>query len=399
MSASIPVAAIQAPVILSQMHKAIAIPAGEREKTAGMTSASLTGTEKREALEEVLQSERFFRAEQLRNFLRYICEMEIAGRGSELCESLIGIQALGRPANYTPTEDASVRRRASDLREKLQEVYATELASSKVRIELPKGKYIPRFVRVEHESVTNGAPAPLLPAKSASVEAASREHAHEPVETALSRLPDTNVIATRIDPGDMEPLRGELTTASRHRLPVFWLAVGWVLGAIMVSTGFLAFLWLRPSRTESASRVSVPAQAASYPIADSVATEPGTSYEAEASGNTFNQMARTWPCYWCSGGARVRYIGRSPRNYLVMNHVNVAQTGNYEMVVFYLVDGTRTLFIKVNDGPPTSLLLSSKSWREVARTSITVPLRAGSNRVKFYNDSGYAPDIDRIIIR
>ena len=95
----------------------------------------------------------------------------------------------------------------------------------------------------------------------------------------------------------------------------------------------------------------------------------------------------------------MRYIGRSPRNYLVMNHVNVAQTGNYEMVVFYLVDGTRTLFIKVNDGPPTSLLLSSKSWREVARTSITVPLRAGSNRVKFYNDSGYAPDIDRIIIR
>jgi len=97
------------------MHKAITIPSAEREKTAGMTGASLTVTEKREALEEVLQSERFFRAEQLRNFLRYICEMELAGRGSELCESLIGIQALGRPANYTPTEDASVRRRASDL--------------------------------------------------------------------------------------------------------------------------------------------------------------------------------------------------------------------------------------------------------------------------------------------
>jgi len=380
------------------MHKAITIPAAEREKTASMTGGSLTATEKREALEEVLQSERFFRAEQLRNFLRYICEMEIAGRGSELCESLIGIQALGRPANYTPTEDASVRRRASDLREKLQEVYATELASSKVRVELPKGKYIPRFVRVEPES--ERMPAPLVPAKSASVEAASREHAHAPVETALSRLPDANVIATRIDPGDMKPLRGELTTALRHRVSVFWLAVGWVLGAIMVSTGFLAFLWLRPSRTESASRVSVPAQAASNSIAaDSVATEPGTSYEAEASGNTFSQMARSWPCDWCSGGARVRYIGRNPRNYLLMNHVNVAQTGNYEMVVFYLVDGTRTLFIKVNDRPPTSLLLSSKSWHEVARTSITVPLRAGSNRVKFYNDSGYAPDIDRIIIR
>src|SRR6266852_1451471 len=252
------------------MHKAITIPAAEREKTASMTGGSLTATEKREALEEVLQSERFFRAEQLRNFLRYICEMEIAGRGSELCESLIGIQALGRPANYTPTEDASVRRRASDLREKLQEVYATELASSKVRIELPKGKYIPRFVRVEPES-GDRMPAPLLPAKSASVEAASREHAHEPVETALSRLPDANVISTRIDPGDMKPLCGELATASRHRVSVFWLAVGWVLGAIMISTGFLAFLWLRPFRTESAPRAAATPAAVSNPVA----VEPG----------------------------------------------------------------------------------------------------------------------------
>src|SRR5713226_479903 len=249
------------------MHKAITIPSAEREKTAGMTGASLTVTEKREALEEVLQSERFFRAEQLRNFLRYICEMELAGRGSELCESLIGIQALGRPANYTPTEDASVRRRASDLREKLQEVYATELASSKVRIELPKGKYIPRFVRVEHESAINGAPAPLLPAKSASAEDIPREQSHEPVETALSRLPDANVISTRIDPGDMKPLRGELATASRHRVSVFWLAVGWVLGAMMVSTGLLAFLWLRPSRTESAPRAAATPAAVSNPVA------------------------------------------------------------------------------------------------------------------------------------
>src|SRR5712692_3499375 len=270
------------------MHKAITIPSAEREKTAGMTGASLTVTEKREALEEVLQSERFFRAEQLRNFLRYICEMELAGRGSELCESLICIQALGRPADYTPTEDASVRRRASDLREKLQEVYATELASSKVRVEMPKGKYIPRFVRVEPES-GDRMPAPLVPAKSAAAEDIPRERSHDLVETALSRLPDANVISTRIHPGDMKPLRSELATASRHRVSVFWLAVGWVLGAIMVSTGFLAFLWLRPSRTESASRVSVPAQAASNSIAaDSVATEPGTSYEAEASGNTFS---------------------------------------------------------------------------------------------------------------
>ena len=39
--------------------------------------------EKRQALEQVLQSVTFLRASQVRNFLRYICEMELAGRGRD----------------------------------------------------------------------------------------------------------------------------------------------------------------------------------------------------------------------------------------------------------------------------------------------------------------------------
>jgi len=359
-----------------------------------MPSVALNPAEKREALEEVLQSAVFFRAEQLRNFLRYICEMELAGRGSELCESLIGIEALGRPADYTPTEDASVRRRAGDLRDKLQEVYATELAGSRVRIELPKGKYVPRFVRMTPERAMDVAPA-LLASQRAPAEPAPSGHANEPVETALSPLLDANMSATRLEPSRMEPARFEVMPAWRRRFSIFWLAVGWVLGALMVSTGFLTFLWFRSSNAQTAPRTA----AAAPPVSHSVAIEPGTSYEAEAPGNILNQMTRSWPCDWCSGGARVRYIGKSPRNYLVMNHINVAKTGNYEMVIFYLVEGTRTLFIRVNDGPPTKLVLTGKSWREVDRTSITVPLQAGSNEVKFYNDDGYSPDIDRILIR
>jgi|SRR5579859_776481 len=376
------------------MHKAANTPAAECEKLPTMPSVALNPAEKREALEEVLQSAVFFRAEQLRNFLRYICEMELAGRGSELCESLIGIEALGRPADYTPTEDASVRRRAGDLRDKLQEVYATELAGSRVRIELPKGKYVPRFVRMTPERAMDVAPA-LLASQRAPAEPAPSGHGNEPVETALSPLLDANMSATRLEPSRMEPARFEFMPACRRRFSIFWLAVGWVLGALMVSTGFLAFLRFRSSNVQTAPRTA----AAAPPVSHSVVIEPGTSYEAEAPGNILNQMTRSWPCDWCSGGARVRYIGKSPRNYLVMNHINVAKTGNYEMVIFYLVDGTRTLFIRVNDGPPTKLVLTGKSWREVARTSITVPLQAGSNEVKFYNDDGYSPDIDRILIR
>ena len=41
----------------------------------------LRDSEKRAALHEVLSSVTFFRASQVRNFLRYICEMELAGQG------------------------------------------------------------------------------------------------------------------------------------------------------------------------------------------------------------------------------------------------------------------------------------------------------------------------------
>jgi hypothetical protein len=102
--------------------------------------------EKREALEDVLASATFLRAEQLRNFLRYVCEMEIAGRAGELSEYVIGVEALGRPPGYSTAEDSSVRRRAHALRQKLDELYATELTGARIRIDLPKGSYAPRFL-------------------------------------------------------------------------------------------------------------------------------------------------------------------------------------------------------------------------------------------------------------
>ena len=102
--------------------------------------------EKRAALDQVLRSLQFERADQLRSFLRYVCEMELAGRGSELNEHLIGVEALGRPPGYSTTDDSSVRRCAHTLRLKLEEAYATDLAGARVRIELPRGGYQPRFL-------------------------------------------------------------------------------------------------------------------------------------------------------------------------------------------------------------------------------------------------------------
>jgi hypothetical protein len=73
--------------------------------------------------------------------------MELAGRGGALHEYLVGVEALGRPLAYSPQDDSTVRRRAYALRQKLDQVYATELVDAAVRIEVPKGAYVPRYAQ------------------------------------------------------------------------------------------------------------------------------------------------------------------------------------------------------------------------------------------------------------
>jgi hypothetical protein len=126
--------------------------------------SNCTAEEKRGALDYVLQSNTFERADLLRRFLRYICEMETAGRADEINEYTIATDALGRPATYSPGEDSSVRSRAHAVREKLAAFYESEGAEAPLRIELHKGSYIPHFVsRTESERRAELSPPRIVP--------------------------------------------------------------------------------------------------------------------------------------------------------------------------------------------------------------------------------------------
>jgi hypothetical protein len=120
-------------------------------------SPNLAPEVRAQALEEVLESEAFLRSDQLRSFLRFICELEIAGRSAEISESSIAVKALGRAADFAPSEDTIVRNRAHALRQRLASFYAKEGSASAIRIELAKGSYVPRFVPVPGE--VRGSPA------------------------------------------------------------------------------------------------------------------------------------------------------------------------------------------------------------------------------------------------
>ena len=68
------------------------------------------------------------------------------------------------------------------------------------------------------------------------------------------------------------------------------------------------------------------------------------------------------------------------------------------MTIYYLVSGTRDFFVSVNGGAGVQKTLSGTSFDTPVSTTMNVTLNAGSNTIKFYNNTAYAPDLDRIVI-
>jgi hypothetical protein len=104
--------------------------------------------EKLHVIETILASQTFARCDQLKRLLRFVTEAEIQGRAGELTEQDIAIEALGRHPSFDPSLDSSVRNRAWLLRRKLADYYAGEGRVETLRIEIPKGGYVPVFREV-----------------------------------------------------------------------------------------------------------------------------------------------------------------------------------------------------------------------------------------------------------
>jgi hypothetical protein len=102
-------------------------------------------------LDRILHSHEFRSSRRSQDFLKYIIENTLAGHSDVLKERTIGIDVFGRPASYDPSDDATVRVKAGEVRKRLGLYYAGEGRSNDVRIELPAGTYVPEFRWVEHQ--------------------------------------------------------------------------------------------------------------------------------------------------------------------------------------------------------------------------------------------------------
>jgi len=113
------------------------------------------------------------------------------------------------------------------------------------------------------------------------------------------------------------------------------------------------------------------------------------SYEAELESNTFGGSV--------IAGGKVGNIGDG--NYLQFNNVNVSKTGTYEMKIHYYTNELREAYVSVNGGSGNKLeFIGKPDWWTIGVKTISVDLVAGSNTIKFYNDTKWCPDIDKIEI-
>jgi len=130
--------------------------------SSGVVSAAVV----RAALTRVLQSQEFRSSHRSQDFLRYVVERTLDGHADSLKERTIGIDVFGRPAAYDPSDDATVRVKAGEVRKRLALYYANEGQRDDIRIDLPAGTYVPEFHRVEvSPSASEVKAAPAEPRK------------------------------------------------------------------------------------------------------------------------------------------------------------------------------------------------------------------------------------------
>jgi serine/threonine-protein kinase len=96
-------------------------------------------------LERILASREFAGAERMRRFLRLVVTETLAGRPGALKEYVIGVSVFDRPSSFDPGSDPIVRVEARRLRAKLENYYRGEGRGDSILIELPKGRYSPKF--------------------------------------------------------------------------------------------------------------------------------------------------------------------------------------------------------------------------------------------------------------
>jgi adenylate cyclase len=99
-------------------------------------------------LDQALSSPLFRNAERQSRFLRFVVDAALQSPPVTIKESEIAIAVYDRRGDYDPRTDPIVRVEAARLRARLREYYEVT-PPERVRIDIPKGRYVAEFIPIE----------------------------------------------------------------------------------------------------------------------------------------------------------------------------------------------------------------------------------------------------------
>lgn len=137
------------------------VPGARLSRRTGRPNGSGPGCSARSVrrqLEKILASPDFDASGRSRELLGFIVEEALAGREENLSQAAIATAVFRRKDDFDPLTDPIVRIQAGRLRRSLERYYLLAGSGDALRIELPKGSYVPAFSAVAAAAGSKAAP-------------------------------------------------------------------------------------------------------------------------------------------------------------------------------------------------------------------------------------------------
>ena len=131
-----------------------------------------SNSEIKRQLGRILASEGFVRSIQLCKFLSFVVNASLSGNTGDIKGYTIATEVFGRDDSFDPQGDPIVRIEAGRLRRRLEHYYGTVGRTDPIRIDIPKGAYIPTFkqqkitTRVSENTHSDSTPSACIETES-----------------------------------------------------------------------------------------------------------------------------------------------------------------------------------------------------------------------------------------
>ena len=98
----------------------------------------------------------------------------------------------------------------------------------------------------------------------------------------------------------------------------------------------------------------------------------------------------------CSGRGKAGWLGNRADNYIEFRDVYANTDGKYSLKITYMSGENRNMTMNLNGKDTLLSSLNSGSWTSLKTNTYTVSLKKGYNILRFYNSTGWMPDLDKI---